>query len=448
MARPLPQQINCPNCGQPFSAVLEQVLDMGRDPTVKERLLSGRVNLVACPHCGYRGVVGTPLFYHDPEKQLALAYVPMELNLEKERRERLIGDMTQAVMRGMPEDAPKGYLLQPQVALTFQGIVDQVLEADGITRDMVEQERRKLEIINELTTIPAEETDRLLADNADLIDVTFLELLSATAQAASQQGQSRQALRLLNLRTQLMETTEAGQQLKAREDALREASQELQALGDKLTRESFVDLLVDAADNPEKIEAFGVIAQGLLDYQTFQVLSDRIDIERDEARKQQLLDARETLLAIAAESEKQSRAVVERAVDTLRMLLTAPDVKAAIANNLERIDQTFLQVLQANLDEARKSANIEVSSRLKEIRDEVLTMVQAAAPPEVQFINDLLSAETLEDAQTILQDRQDMLSEDLLLVMDDLADQLRQAGNEEAATRLEALRVDAAALVS
>ena len=75
-------------------------------------------------------------------------------------------------------------------------------------------------------------------------------------------------------------------------------------------------------------------------------------------------------------------------------------------------------------------------------------MVQAAAPPEVQFINDLLSAETLEDAQTILQDRQDMLSEDLLLVMDDLADQLRQAGNEEAATRLEALRVDAAALVS
>jgi len=447
MARPLPQQINCPNCGQPFNAILEQVLDMGRDPTAKERLLSGRVNSVACPHCGYRGVVGTPLFYHDPEKQLALAYIPMELNLAKEQRERLIGDMTQAVMRGMSEDSPKGYLLQPQVALTFQGIIDQVLEADGITRDMVEQERRKLEIINELATASVEDIDQLLAENADLIDITFLELLSATAQAASQQGQSREALRLLNLRTQLMETTEAGQQLKVQEDALREASQELQTLGDKLTRESFVNLLVEAADNPAKIDAFGMIGQGLLDYQTFQVLANQIDAEQDEARKQQLVDVREKLLAIAAEAEKQSRAVVERAVDTLRMLVGAPDIQAAIANNLERIDQTFLQILQANLEEARKSGNIEISSRLKEIRDEVLELVQAAAPPEIQFINDLLSAETLEDAQSILQDRRDILSEDVILVMDDLVDQLRQAGNEQAATRLEALRSDAAAIV-
>ena len=447
MAKPLPQQINCPNCGQPFNAILEQVLDVGRDPTVKERLLSGRVNAVTCPHCGYRGVIGTPLFYHDPEKQLALAYIPMELNLEKEQRERLIGDMTQAVMRGMPEDAPKGYLLQPQVALTFQGVIDQVLEADGITREMVDQERRKLEIINELASASAEEADRLLEENANLIDVTFLELLRATAQAAGQQGQSREALRLLNLRTQLMETTEAGQQLKAQEDALREASQELQALGDKLTRESFVDLLVEAAGNPAKIDAFGVIGQGLLDYQTFQVLANRIDAEQDPEKKQRLIEVREKLLEIAAEAEKESRAIIERAVDTLRMLLSAPDIQTAITNNLDRIDQTFLQVLQANLEEARKSGNIEVSSRLKEIRDEVLALVQAAAPPEIQFINNLLSAETLEDAQSILRDQQDMVSEDLLLVMDDLMDQLRQAGNDQAASRLEALRGEAAAIV-
>lgn len=447
MARPLPQQINCPSCGQPFNAILEQILDVGHDPTAKERLLSGRVNMVACPHCGFRGMVGTPLFYHDPHKQLALTYVPMELNLEKEQRERLIGEMTQAVMRAMPEDAPKGYLLQPQVALSLQGMVDQVLEADGITRDMVDKERKKLQIINELAILSQEEANQLLEDNADLIDLTFLELLGMTAQSASQQGQSREALRLLNLRTHLMETTEAGQALKQQEDALREVSQELQELGDKLTRESFVDLLVKASDNPAKINAFGMVGQGLLDYQTFQVLSERIEAADDSEKHEQLKEVRETLLNIAAEYEKQSREVVERAVDTLRALISAPDIRTAIANNLDRIDQTFLQVLQANLDEARKAGNIEVSSRLKEIRDEVLALVQAAAPPEIQFINDLLSAETEDDSLSILQERQDMLNEDMLSVMEDLSAQLRQAGNEEAASRLDMLRAEAASIV-
>jgi hypothetical protein len=359
----------------------------------------------------------------------------------------LIGEMTQAVMRAMPEDAPKGYLLQPQTALSLQGMVDQVLEADGITREMVDKERKKLQIINELATVSQEEADQLLEENADLIDMTFLELLSMTAQAASQQGQSREALRLLNLRSHLMETTEAGQELKQQEDALREASLELQELGDNLTRESFVDLLVKSADNPAKINAFGMVAQGLLDYQTFQVLAERIDATEDPEKQEQLKDVRETLLAIAAEYEKQSREVVERAVDTLRAIISAPDIQTAITNNLERIDQTFLQVLQANLDEARKAGNIEVSSRLKEIRDEVLAMVQAAAPPEIQFINDLLSAETEDESLAILQDRQDMLNEDMLVVMEDLSGQLRQAGNEEAAQRLDMLRAEAASIV-
>src|SRR5687767_5532912 len=145
MARPTPTTINCPSCRQPFSALLEQLIDVGLDPTAKERLLSGRVNLVTCPHCGYRGMVGTPLVYHDPDKKLAIIYVPMELNLQQTERERLIGDFTNALMRSLPEEAPKGYLLQPRTALTLQGLTEQVLEADGITPEMLDQERRKVE---------------------------------------------------------------------------------------------------------------------------------------------------------------------------------------------------------------------------------------------------------------------------------------------------------------
>ncbi len=443
MVRPTATTINCPQCGQPFNAFIEQILDVSVDPTVKERLLAGRINLITCPHCGYRGAVRVPLFYHDPAKQLALVYVPMELNLQQAERERLIGSMTNAVMRTMPEDAPKGYLLQPGTPLTMQGLIELILEADGITPEMINAERRKVELVNLLANAGEEERQRLLEENRDILDLGFLELLEAAAQAASQQGDQRTALRLLNTRSQLMETTEAGRELKARRDALLEASEELKALGEAITREKFVDLLVKSADNPLKIDAFATLGQALLDYSTFQVLSERIEGTQDEARRQRLIEVRERLLAIAAEYERQARAVIERAVDTLRMLLQAGDVRTAIRNNLDRIDETFLQVLQANLEEARRTGNVQAYSRLKQIRDEVLALMQAAAPPEVRLINELLAAEDDSASLEVLRAHRDEINEQFLQLMDGLAEQLRSAGNELAAQRLNMIHAEA-----
>jgi hypothetical protein len=450
MARPMQQTINCPQCGQPFNAILEQILDVGRDPSARDRLLSGRVNVVTCPHCGFQGMVSTPLMYHDPEKQLAIIYVPMQLNLGQEDREKLIGDMTNAVMRGMPDDAPKGYLLQPATALTLQGLTEQVLEAEGITREMIDAERRKIELIDQLAEAKKDEVDTLIEENQDLIDATFLELLRAAGQAAGQSGDNRTSLRLLNLRSRLMETTEAGQELKAREEAIVEASRELQALGEQgegITRQQFVDLLVKAAGDPAKVEAYGVLGRNLLDYQTFQLLSEQAEKAESEEEADQIREARETLLEIAAEFEEQSRAVIERAANTLRTLLQTEDIEGAVRANLDRIDETFLAVLQANLEEARNSGQVEVSSRLKRIRDEVLRLMQQAAPPEIRLINDLLSAESDEAAIALLNERSDELSPDILSVFEDLIHQLRDAGNEGAADRLEVLRAEAANIV-
>src|SRR5574341_761725 len=250
--RPPSTNITCPNCGSPFGAILEQILDVRRDPTVKDRLLAGRVNLIVCPHCGYRGVVGTPLMYHDADRQTAIVYVPVELGLDQTASEKLIGEMARAVMQTLPEDAPKGYLLQPKTALTMQGLLDQVLEAEGVTQEMMDEERRKVELINQIATASNDEVEQLLAENEALFDLTFLELLTAAAQVMTQRGDSRGSLRLLNVRARLMESTEAGRELKAQEDALVEASKELEALGDKLTREAFVELLINAADQPPK----------------------------------------------------------------------------------------------------------------------------------------------------------------------------------------------------
>lgn len=439
MARPA-TSIACPVCGQPFNAILEQILDAQIDPTSKERLLSGRVNLITCPHCGYRGMVGTPLMYHDARKQLAVVYMPMELNIAQEQRERIIGDMTNALMRALPEDAPKGYLLRPKSALTLQGLIDQVLEADGITPEMLDRERQKIDLIKQLAEAEKEARDQLLADNADLLDIGLIELLTAAAQAATQAGDNRQSLRLLNIREHLLETTEAGQQIKAQQEALVEASQELQALGQDLTRKKFVDLLFNAAENPDKVDALGTLGRAILDYSTFQVITERINQTTDPEWRKLYENVRDRMLEINAAYEQQARALMERAASTLRMLIQAPDIPQAIQANLDRIDDMFLQVLQVNLDEARKAGRADITERLRLIRDEVLKLIQASQPPEVQFINDLLSVESETEAVDLLRSRQGDVSADLLEVMGELANQLRDGGNEPAAQRLELLQ--------
>ena len=448
MARPASATINCPNCGQPFGAFLEQILDTRVDPTVKERLLSGRINTINCPNCGYRGAIGTPVVYHDHAKQLAIIHVPMELNLGTEQRERIVGDMTQALMRSLPEDSPKGYLLQPRTALTMQGLIEQVLEAEGITQDILNLQRRKLDLIQSLiTTEDSTERDQLLAENGELIDVEFISLLQMTAQQMQQAGESRPSLRLLNIRARLLETTEAGQLIRQQELAIREASDELRALGEGITREKFVDLLVQAASNEAKVEALGQLARPLLDYTTFQLITQKVEAASGD-EKTQLAAVRDRLLAINAEYEQQSRAVIERATDTLKMLIQAPDIPAAIRNNLDRIDETFLQVLQANLEEARRSGNVEISRRMREIRDVVLDLIQQSAPPEVQFINDLLSIEAEADAIAQLEARRGEVTPELLDMMQGLIGQLESAGNQEAAARLAALQQHAGRLIA
>ena len=71
-------RITCPSCQNQFQAPVEQVLDVSNDPSARMRVLNGLVNVAGCPHCGMRVALSLPFLYHDPEKELALVYMPME----------------------------------------------------------------------------------------------------------------------------------------------------------------------------------------------------------------------------------------------------------------------------------------------------------------------------------------------------------------------------------
>ena len=106
-------RINCPNCKQPIVADIQQLFDVGEDPSAKAKLLSGMVNVVQCPYCKYQGNLSSVIVYHDPGKELLLTFVPPELGLQRDNSERLIGNLINQVINRLPNEQRKGYERNP-----------------------------------------------------------------------------------------------------------------------------------------------------------------------------------------------------------------------------------------------------------------------------------------------------------------------------------------------
>ncbi len=153
-------QVSCPNCRQPVVAEINQLFDVNADPSAKSRLLSGSYNLMQCQYCGYQGNLASPIVYHDPDKELLLTFVPAELGLPRNEQERLIGEHDQPGDHKLPQEKRKGYLLNPQSTLTMQGLIERVLEADGITREMIQAQQQRMNLLQRLASVTDESVQR------------------------------------------------------------------------------------------------------------------------------------------------------------------------------------------------------------------------------------------------------------------------------------------------
>ncbi|MCK5635247.1 MAG: CpXC domain-containing protein, partial [Anaerolineales bacterium] len=145
-------QIHCPNCKSPIQAQVQQLIDVGQDPGAKARLLSGSFNQVQCGVCGFNGAVAAPIVYHDPAHELLLTYIPIEASMPKDEQERIIGQMIKRVSDQLPPEDRKGYLFQPQSILTMQGLVERVLEAEGITKEEIDAQRATMRLFEKVLT--------------------------------------------------------------------------------------------------------------------------------------------------------------------------------------------------------------------------------------------------------------------------------------------------------
>lgn len=367
-------------------------------------------------------------------------------------QDRMIGSMTNAIMNSLPSDQRKAYLFTPRNMLTMQGMMETIMEADGITKEVLEARRQKMRLIEEFVQAdPQTWPEMLTARDAD-IDQSFIEMLNSTSDAAAMSGRQDIAEAMLALRDAAMEHTTAGREVlaevEAQEAVISEVAERLNGLGRNATRDDLLDLIAVFAGEEDaelKLSAVVTLARAALDYELFMKLSERVGAATGD-EKERLDAARNLLLDLTRQMDQQAEQITRQAATTLRALLEADDLDNAIRERLNEIDDTFMSVLAANIQHAQETGNQETASRLQRIADRVMGIVQESAPPAVRFVNEMLAQPTLDDSRAMLLERGRDFGPGLVQLFDILIQELSAGRPGEVLERLRALRDAAAAM--
>lgn len=428
----MPQtQIACPNCRQMIAANIEQLFDVTQDPQAKQRLLGGVSNMARCPHCGFQGRLATPIVYHDNAKELLLTFFPPELNVPLNEQERTFGPLIKKVTEALPAEKRKGYLLKPVANLSYESMVKLILEKDGVTPEMLKEQQDRVQLVERLIQASSKDVrSELIKQNEKLFDEQFFALFSRLAQSAAGSGQQQIAQAMVDLQDQLLEETAFGRQLKESVGELEAASKSLQEAGQGLTREKLLDIVIQAPSDA-RLRAYVSLIRGGMDYQFFQILTERIEKASGE-EKSKLETMREKLLALTSEVDKQLEARYKQAQELVEKILAQEDVVQAVQDNLPNITQDVVDIATQMLKQASDKNDY---ARMGKLQKMIEVLRQASAPPEVEFIEQLLDAPDDAALEKMLDDNKEMVNDEFMQALIGLVAQVDQAaeqGNPEA----------------
>ncbi|MCA9973808.1 MAG: CpXC domain-containing protein, partial [Anaerolineales bacterium] len=363
-------QLNCPQCGTPFTADIHQVIDAQQTPELKQRLLSGQLNVAVCPACGAGGQISTILLFHDAEHELLMVHVPQNINMNQRDREQLIGRLTRQLVDHLPPEKRKAYLFQPQTILNMQTFYEKVLETEGITKEMIDRQRGQAELLNTLLRADKDVVDYLLKQRAKEIDETFFAMLQSYLDAAQQTGNDAQLVKLTNLRAKLMRETPAGKRMEQQQLALHAFSREAKKEGG-LSPALLVKHIVQNLQDDGVVSALVNAGQQAINYEFYELLTaaaEEKEAAGAPADAKKLAEIRADLLEMQAEMRAQSQQLVDDALQTLQAILQAPDRKTAVQEHLDQLDETFMYVLSSSIAQADQRGDDQQLQALSEVQ--------------------------------------------------------------------------------
>jgi hypothetical protein len=435
--------VACSLCGRRFAAQVWNIIDVGQDPEAKTRLLRGKINVATCPQCGNVGTLNAPFVYHDPNKELLLCFLPPELNLRGDEQHKLVGDLANRVISSLPPEKRKGYLLQPKIFLNLQNLMEEIVQADGITKEMLEARKSKLNLLNRFLDATSDEVLRILVREHDgELDYEFFGILTTSIEIAKAEGEEDRVKRLLRLREKLLEFSSLGK-------ASRVEREMAEALKKGMTQEEFLEKIVVCESNAE-LEAMIAVGRSMLDYQFFRSLTSKIEAyegQGDVAEAQRLKDLRSRILEIRDKVDAETRAMLNEKANLLRELFNSEDPEEALREHMREIDDAFFAVLSANLEQAEAAKDTEAAMKLKRIAELALKLLQERAPRPIKFINQLLNAQYPRETMKLLEENLEQVDNELIRVMDLIIEDLNRRGSKKTARHLRDVRDQARAML-
>jgi hypothetical protein len=190
--------------------------------------------------------------------------------------------------------------------------------------------------------------------------------------------------------------------------------------------------------NDARLRAYVTIARGGMDYQFFQLLSERI--EKASGEEQARLESiREKLLDFTNEVDKQLEARYKQAHEFVESLLAQDDVVKAVRDNLSNFTQDAVDIVNQLLRQASEKNDY---TRMGKLQKMVEVLREASTPPEVAFIEQLLDAPDDMTLNKMLDENQDMINDQFMEALIGVVAQVDQAaeqGNPEAKSLSEKL---------
>jgi len=312
--------------------------------------------------------------------------------------------------------------------LTMQGLIETILEADGITREMIQEQQRQIKLLQQLMTTPVDGRAEALKTEEGLINEQFFMILNRLIDASLANGDESSAKQLAELQEFLFQSTATGQRIQAQAAETEQVVKALQdASKDGLTREKLLELVLQATSDAQLSTYVGLARSGM-DYQFFQLLTLKID-SADASDKQKLTEMRDKLLEMTREMDEEINKRVTSAGQLLDNILSSPDLEEATAQNLRSITSIFIEVLGHRIEEARQKGELDKLEKLQKVSGVI--QQATAPPPELMFIQDLVDAADEKAVNDLLESNKDKLTPEFVSMLNNVLAQAQDTGEAD-----------------
>jgi hypothetical protein len=261
----------------------------------------------------------------------------------------------------------------------------------------------------------------MVKQEGGLMDESFFALLSRLIEASLASNDEQSANQLMEVQNQVLPLTPVGKRLQKQAEETQAAAKSLQEASQKgLTRESLLDLII-AAPNEDRLQALVGMARGGIDYQFFQLLTERIDKAKAE-KKKQLEDLRDQLTQLTQQIDAEVKAQVDGARKLIEALVKTDSIEANIQRVMPAVNDLFIEVLRAEIDQARQKND---QPRLRKL-EQIANVIQSASapPPGVALIEELIGAQTDPEREKILENHKAEITPEFLETFNNLIMQI------------------------